>query len=101
MPRSGSTAKACTEVKTPERTRKVPRSDSETSPSVPVSFSVSSRAAVDKLYTEVTDAGYKGQQEPYDAFWGARYAIIEDPDGNAVGLMSPIDPDRRAAPPSM
>ena len=28
-PRSGSTAKACTEVSTPERTRKVPSSDSE------------------------------------------------------------------------
>ena len=29
MPRSGSTAKACTEVSTPERTRKVPSRDSE------------------------------------------------------------------------
>ena len=29
MPRSGSLAKACTEVSTPERTRKVPISDSE------------------------------------------------------------------------
>ena len=29
MPRAGSTAKACTEVSTPERTRKVPSSDSE------------------------------------------------------------------------
>ena len=29
MPRSGSDAKACTEVSTPERTRKVPISDSE------------------------------------------------------------------------
>ena len=28
-PRAGSLAKACTEVKTPERTRKVPISDSE------------------------------------------------------------------------
>ena len=28
-PRAGSTAKACTEVRTPERTRKVPTSDSE------------------------------------------------------------------------
>lgn len=28
-PRSGSTAKACTEVRTPERTRKVPRSEKE------------------------------------------------------------------------
>ena len=29
MPRAGSWAKACTEVSTPERTRKVPSSDSE------------------------------------------------------------------------
>ena len=29
MPRVGSVAKACTEVSTPERTRKVPISDSE------------------------------------------------------------------------
>jgi uncharacterized glyoxalase superfamily protein PhnB len=36
------------------------------------------------------------QQPPYDAFWGARYAVVSDPDGNAVGIMSPIDPDRRS-----
>ena len=41
---------------------------------------------------------YQGQQSPYDAFWGARYAVIEDPDGNAVGIMSPVDPDRRSQP---
>ena len=29
MPRVGSEAKACTEVRTPERTRKVPKSESE------------------------------------------------------------------------
>ena len=60
---------------------------------------VSSRDDVDRLYSEVTGAGYKGQQEPYDAFWGARYAVLEDPDGNPVGLMSPIDPARRTWPP--
>lgn len=27
---------------------------------------------------------------------GARYAIVEDPDGNYVGVMSPSDPARRA-----
>ena len=32
MPRRGSVAKACTEVSTPERTRKVPSSDSEKAP---------------------------------------------------------------------
>ncbi len=28
----------------------------------------------------------------------ARYAIVEDPGGNAVGIMSHVDPTRRAAP---
>ena len=46
--------------------------------------------------------GYRGQQPPYDAFWGARYAVVEDPDGNAVGLMSPMRSraaDARPPPP--
>jgi len=61
-------------------------------------FRVSSREAVDQLYKEVTNAGYAAQQEPYDAFWGARYAIVEDPDGKAVALKSPSDPARRTTP---
>jgi hypothetical protein len=35
----------------------------------------------------------------YDAFWGARYAIVADPDGSDVGLMSPIDEQRQTWPP--
>jgi predicted lactoylglutathione lyase len=65
---------------------------------VVIGFKVDSRERVDALYAEMTAAGYAGQQEPYDAFWGARYAILEDPEGNAVGLMSPVDPDRRSSP---
>lgn len=61
-------------------------------------FRLGSRDAVDQLYAELTGAGYQGQQPPYDAFWGARYAIVADPDGNAVGLMSPVDPGRRTTP---
>ena len=34
-----------------------------------------SRQAVDDLYADVTGAGYVGCQPPYDAMWGARYAI--------------------------
>jgi uncharacterized glyoxalase superfamily protein PhnB len=68
---------------------------------VVIGLRVSSRDDVDRLYTEVTEAGYGSQQPPYDAFWGARYAIVEDPDGNAVGLMSPADPDRRSTPPNV
>jgi catechol 2,3-dioxygenase-like lactoylglutathione lyase family enzyme len=63
-------------------------------------FSVPSRDRVDALYTELTAAGYRGRQPPYDAFWGARYAIVDDPDGNGVGLMSPIEKERKFWPPS-
>jgi catechol 2,3-dioxygenase-like lactoylglutathione lyase family enzyme len=63
-----------------------------------VGVAVASRDAVDTLYAELTAAGQVGRQPPYDAFWGARYAIVSDPDGRDVGLMSPIDPDRRFTP---
>jgi catechol 2,3-dioxygenase-like lactoylglutathione lyase family enzyme len=62
-------------------------------------FSVSARDEVDRIYAELTGRGYRGVQRPYDAFWGARFAIVADPDGNEVGLMSPIDEERRRWPP--
>jgi uncharacterized glyoxalase superfamily protein PhnB len=61
-------------------------------------FEVDSRERVDETYRDLVEAGYRGQQPPYDAFWGARYAVIEDPDGNAVGIMSPVNPDERSQP---
>jgi uncharacterized glyoxalase superfamily protein PhnB len=64
-------------------------------------FAVSTREDVDQTYRELVDAGNRGLQEPYDAFWGARYAIVEDPDGRHVGLMSPSDPERRTSGPSL
>ncbi len=63
-------------------------------------FSVAARDDVDRLYAELTGAGYAGLAPPYDAFWGARYAIVEDPNGVAVGVMSPIDPARKTWPPA-
>ena len=60
-----------------------------------VGFRVAERAEVDRSVEIVAAAGYRVLQPPFDAFWGARYAIVEDPDGVAVGLMSPVDPDRR------
>jgi uncharacterized glyoxalase superfamily protein PhnB len=59
-------------------------------------FKVDRRERVDEIYADLTGAGYRGQQPPYDAFWGARYAVVEDPDSNAVGIMSPVDPERRS-----
>jgi uncharacterized glyoxalase superfamily protein PhnB len=66
---------------------------------VVIGFGVASREEVDRRCADLAAAGYRVQQRPYDAFWGARYSVVEDPDGNPVGLMSPIDPKRRSWPP--
>lgn len=68
--------------------------------SIVLGFNVPTRQGVDDLYAELTAAGYHGRQVPYDVFFGARYAIVDDPDGNGVGLMSPIDAARRYWPPT-
>jgi uncharacterized glyoxalase superfamily protein PhnB len=64
-----------------------------------IGFALPAREAVDALYAELTAAGYRGHQVPHDAFFGARFAIVDDPDGNPVGLMSPISPEHRHWPP--
>jgi catechol 2,3-dioxygenase-like lactoylglutathione lyase family enzyme len=74
------------------------RDESAEPPRAVLGFALASRDAVDDRYADLVGAGYTGRQSPYDAFWGARYAIVADPDGNDVGLMSPIDPDRRYVP---
>jgi catechol 2,3-dioxygenase-like lactoylglutathione lyase family enzyme len=71
-----------------------------TGTNVIVGASVPSRDDVDSLYADLTGAGAPGIQPPFDAFWGGRYAIVADPDGNQVGLMSPVDEDRATWPPT-
>ena len=66
-----------------------------------LTFHVESREEVDRLHVKLTGLGHASSQPPFDAFWGARYAIVDDPDGNAVGIMSPSDPARRGAPPNL
>lgn len=65
-----------------------------------IGFSLPTREAVDLRYAELVAAGYQGRQPPYDTFWGARYAVVADPNGNDVGLMSPIDESRKTWPPT-
>jgi uncharacterized glyoxalase superfamily protein PhnB len=65
-----------------------------------IGFAVPSRSAVDKLFADLIVGGYQGHQVPYDTFWGTRYAIVDDPDGNAVGIMSPVEQDRKYWPPT-
>lgn len=44
---------------------------------------------VNETYAELTALGYVGHKAPWDAFWGQRYAVVQDPDGNHVDLFAP------------
>ena len=67
--------------------------------SVLLTAQLPTRDAVDATYAALTRAGHAGVQGPYDAFWGARYAVVRDPEGNSVGLESPTDDGKRSWPP--
>jgi uncharacterized glyoxalase superfamily protein PhnB len=64
-----------------------------------IGIAVESREQVDATYARLVAAGHQGRQPPYDAFWGSRYAVVADPEGNDVGLMSPPDEKHRSWPP--
>jgi catechol 2,3-dioxygenase-like lactoylglutathione lyase family enzyme len=60
---------------------------------IDLAFRCESPAEVDRVYGELTSAGYEGSMEPWDAFWGQRYAVVHDPDGNGVDLFCPLKGD--------
>lgn len=51
-----------------------------------LAFNAGSPAGVDETYKRIIEAGFQGAKEPWDAFWGQRYAQIVDPDGNKVDI---------------
>jgi uncharacterized glyoxalase superfamily protein PhnB len=55
-----------------------------------LAFLCNSPAEVDAYYSRVVQAGFEGHKEPWDAFWGQRYAQVKDPDGNVVDLFAPL-----------
>jgi uncharacterized glyoxalase superfamily protein PhnB len=57
---------------------------------VALAFTCSSPAEVDETYARVVDAGFHGEKEPWDAFWGHRYAQLADPDGVPVDLFAAL-----------
>jgi len=63
--------------------------DGSTGGATVLDISLPDRESVDRLHAELTNDGHTSRQEPVDAFWGPRYAIVEDADGNLVGLKSP------------
>ncbi len=56
---------------------------------IALAFGLDAAEEVDAVYERLTSLGYAGHKEPWDAFWGQRYAILHDPDGNAIDLFSP------------
>jgi len=55
-----------------------------------LAFRCDSPAEVDRAFADLTGAGYPGTLPPWDAFWGQRYAVVLDPDGNHVELFAPL-----------
>jgi uncharacterized glyoxalase superfamily protein PhnB len=62
----------------------------ETGNQVALAFECASAAEVDETYARVVDAGFHGEKEPWDAFWGHRYAQLQDPDGVGIDLFAPL-----------
>lgn len=51
-------------------------------------FKQDSPRMVDEVFAKITKAGFGAVKEPWDAFWGQRYASVRDPDGNQIGLFA-------------
>lgn len=55
-----------------------------------LAFLCESPAAVDAVFGEIMSKGYEAHKEPFDAFWGQRYAQVKDPDGNIIDLFAAL-----------
>ncbi len=57
---------------------------------ISLAFRCGEPAAVEALYEDLVGSGYHGELKPWDAFWGQRYAVVHDPDGNGVDLFAEL-----------
>jgi len=57
---------------------------------VALAFRCDTPAEVDAVFADLVQAGAEPHKKPWDAFWGMRYAVVHDPDGNSVELFSPL-----------
>ncbi|WP_328493227.1 VOC family protein [Streptomyces sp. NBC_00414] len=55
---------------------------------VGLAFLCDSPADVDATYETLLAAGHKAELKPFDAPWGMRYAVVQDPDNNGVDLFA-------------
>jgi catechol 2,3-dioxygenase-like lactoylglutathione lyase family enzyme len=57
---------------------------------VALAFACDTAADVDATYAALVESGRDGHLEPWDAFWGQRYAVVLDPDGGHIELFAPL-----------
>jgi uncharacterized glyoxalase superfamily protein PhnB len=57
---------------------------------VSLAFECAGPAELDEIYARVVAAGFEGEKEPWDAFWGQRYALLGDPDGVRINLYAAL-----------
>jgi len=62
----------------------------QTGNQIGIAFECDGAAEVDEIYRRVVEAGFHGEKEPWDAFWGQRYAQLADPDGVPVDLFAAL-----------
>ena len=55
-----------------------------------LAFLCENAADVNAMYKRLVDMGHRSHKEPFDAYWGQRYAQVLDPDGNVVDLFAQL-----------
>lgn len=58
---------------------------------ISLQFACKTPAEVDETYKKLIEAGHQSFKEPWNAFWGQRFAQVLDPDGNNVGFFAPLN----------
>jgi uncharacterized glyoxalase superfamily protein PhnB len=62
----------------------------ETGNQIGLALECASAAEVDETFARAVAAGFDAEKEPWDAFWGQRYAQLRDPDGVPVDLYASL-----------
>lgn len=57
---------------------------------ISLQFSCNNPEEVNKTYSDLIKKGYESFKEPWDAFWGQRFAQVLDPDGNNVAIFAEL-----------
>jgi uncharacterized glyoxalase superfamily protein PhnB len=59
-------------------------------PGITLCFLQQDSSQVDQIYKKIIDQNFNSEKQPWDAFWGQRYASEKDPDNNQIDLFAPL-----------